>query len=455
MSLRRVLPTTMMLVLLLTSVPFVSSQGDGISVSFTNLREDEIVGGTVLIKGDSTNATHVELKFDAEDTWRLAQGTDQWNYTWDTTPFSEGAHTIFVRARNTTTTSDTVSVRVHVDNTLPEYIAMDISATPLDTGPGEDISISGFIEYDNGVKVKDASVTMEVVGEGISAQATTDDNGYFIETIKGPSDAGHYIIKVRASDGTLNATREFELDVTTPYQPDLTVEKIELNPAEPRTDETVEIYATIKNLGDQGAGAKVKFYDNDNLLDSKNVNIEKTKLVKTVWIARPGNHTLKVELTDVDPVDKDLDNNELSIKVVPRAEPDVVIIDVVLSNPTPKQGQHVSISVKLENKGDAGTTGNVKIYDGSPANEVLLTQGSFTINANETLHVFLTWSPQKGDHTLYAVIDVVGQDTNPDHTQTESVTVLPPDKKNDDSPGFGIMILMATVVVALYLTRKR
>ena len=164
---------------------------------------------------------------------------------------------------------------------------------------------------------------------------------------------------------------------------------------------------------------------------------------------------MKVELVEVDPVDKDLSNNELSIEVVPRAEPDVAIIDVVLSNPTPKEGQQVSVSVRLENKGDAGTTGNVKLYDGSPANNVLLTEGAFTINANESLQVFLVWAPKKGDHTLHAVIEVVGQETSPDHTQTESVTVLPPDKKKDDTPGFGLLVLLSGLAVAFYTSRRR
>jgi hypothetical protein len=34
------------------------------------------------------------------------------------------------------------------------------------------------------------------------------------------------------------------------------------------------------------------------------------------------------------------------------------------------------------------------------------------------------------------------------------VTVLPPDKKKDDTPGFGIIMLLAALVVVLYCNRK-
>jgi hypothetical protein len=427
--------------------PGVEAQAT-LTIKFTNLKEDEIVGGDVTVRGEATGASIVELKFDAEDAWRTANGASAWDYGWDTSSFSDGAHTVFARARNGTATSDTVSVRVYVDNSPPEYITLDVSATPLDVGPAENITISGFVEYDTGVMLKGVTVTMDIQGEGISATGTTDENGYFIEVLSSPTDAGKYTILVSTTDGTLDASREFALKVTTPYQPDLKVTKIELNPPEPRTDDTVDVYATIDNIGEQAASAKVNFYVDGNLMDSKNANVDKTKVVKGVWIAKPGAHTIKVVVTDVDPIDRDESNNELSIGVTPRSEPEVVIVDVILSNPAPRQGQQVSVQVRLENKGDAGTTGTVKVYDGAPSMGVVLMTASFSIEANESRSVFMIWSPQKGDHTLYAVIEVVGEASKPEHTQTETVTVLPPVKKKEDTPGFGPAVMLLSVVAA-------
>jgi hypothetical protein len=446
--------------LLVGQAPFVDGQATP-TLTIDTPTESEIVMGEIQVKGTSTDAAQVEIKIDAEDNWHLADGTDQWIYAWDTTTVSNDAHTIFARARNGTATSDTAQVRVHVDNSPPEYIDVnDITATPTDLGPRENITVSGFIEYDNGVRIKNATVDMFIMGEDISASAITDDNGYFIEVLLSPVDAGTYTLRLLTTDGTLNASRDFTLTVTTPYQPDLAVDKIEISPPEPKTEETVTIYATIKNHGDQEGTGKVKFYIDDNLKDSKKVNVDKTRMVQTTWHSKRGEHTIKVEVVDVDPADGDLSNNVKTMKVHPKAEPIVEIVDILLSNPVPREEQRVTVQVKLENKGDAGTTGTVRLYQGDPdAGGTLIADDSFTINANQTMGVFMVWSPEEGEQTLHARITVQGQEETDEHSKSKAVSVLPPvKKKKEDTPGLGIgtVVLAVTVVaMAMAIIRKR
>jgi hypothetical protein len=62
--------------------------------------------------------TRVDVKIDS-DPWKLATGTFNWYYEWDTRTFSDGNHTIYARAFNGTSYSEIESVTVLVDNTPP------------------------------------------------------------------------------------------------------------------------------------------------------------------------------------------------------------------------------------------------------------------------------------------------------------------------------------------------
>lgn len=423
-------------------------QASSPTVSIDFPHESDILAGQVDIRGKATDATAVEVKFDAEDTWRAAEGAVNWTFDWDTTVLSNDFHTIYARASNGTATSDTVSVRVYVDNTPPEFISMDVTATPLDVGPREDVTVSGFLEYDNGVSLRGTVVDVKVGGAGIHETAVTDDNGYFQKVIVGPEDADTYPLTVSASDGTLSETREFQLKVTTPYQPDLTIKKLEVSPPDVRIGDVVEIYASIENLGEDDATCKVRFYVDDGLIDSVAISIDKTKTVKTSWTASHGEHEIKAEAADVDPVDKDLANNAMTMKVVPRAEPDVTIIEVAFSNPSPRQGQRISVLVRLDNSGYAGATGTLKVYDGTPLQGAIIATQTFTIEVNGTLDLFAAWKPLKGDHEVYADIEVQGQERVEGHTMSRTISVLPLKKEKEDTPGPGAVLVLAAVVVA-------
>jgi hypothetical protein len=428
------------------------------TVSISSPAADSVYAGNVSVKGHSSGATSVEVRIDSEVAWRSATGTIAWNYTWDPKGYSTGYHNIYARALNGTSVSENASVRIYLNNTPPNQINMDVSAVPLDIAPLGNVTVSGFVDYNTGMPLRGSTITIAIISTQVSATATTDDKGYFIKNVAGPADPGGYTLRVSVDDGKLTNDRDFSLSVSTPNQPDLSVKIIELDPPAPTVGVTVSICATIENLGISSASVTVKFTLDGSYLESKVVHVDRKALVKTLWVAEFGSHTIKVELSGITPADKDPSNNQLTKKITSTAEPDVVIDEIIMSNPSLHQGQAATVMVKLENKGYSATTGTLTLYDGNITEGKSLGAKDVALDANGTAQGYFTWSPLQGLHILTAHVEITGQTAHPGQTKTLEVTVLPKVKTKEQPtpfPGAGSMILVLVAVAFIIMRWKR
>lgn len=445
-----VISAVLFLALLTTGFGSILVAGN-ITVTISAPRTNEIVAGNVSVKGQASGAASVDVRIDNETSWRNATGSSAWNYTWDSHSYSKGYHNISARANSGATYSDIVSVRVYINNTPPKAIVIEASATPLELSPGDNITVSGFINYDTGVILKGVPVTVQVLSTTISATVNTTDTGYFIAVIKGPQVANRYTLRVSVTDGHLTAKKDFQLSVMTSTQPDLVLKSLRLDPPQPRHVDTVSLCATIENLGDEAASAIVKFYIDGVYLDQKNVQVDTSATVKEVWAATYGTHTIKAVIDNVNPVDKDTSNNQMSVKVTVQTEPDVHMLLLVLSNPSPRDGDTVSVMVKLENVGFTGGTGTVILYDGDPIDGKTIDSKGTMLSSNETVTLYLVWRAVKGQHTLTARVLVDGQALEQQHTITKDVTVLPAKKVNNGTPSLGAGAIVAVFMLVALL----
>jgi len=191
----KVIGAVLFLALLTTCFGSILVAGS-ITVTITTPRANEIVAGNVSVKGQASGAASVDVRIDNETSWRNATGSSAWNHTWDSHSYSKGYHNISARAKSGATYSDIVSVRVYINNTPPKAIVIDASATPLELSPGDNVTVSGFINYDTGVALKGIPVTVQVITTMISVTVNTTDTGYFITAVKGPQVANRYTLRV-------------------------------------------------------------------------------------------------------------------------------------------------------------------------------------------------------------------------------------------------------------------
>lgn len=84
--------------------------------------EDEVVNGTVLIKGTASAdvpITEVLLRIDTGE-WKVVEGTLTWDYVWNTSAYSNGVHTLSARCSDGMNYSSITTLTVTVYNTPQE-----------------------------------------------------------------------------------------------------------------------------------------------------------------------------------------------------------------------------------------------------------------------------------------------------------------------------------------------
>lgn len=105
---RRIISIIILIGLLSTSASVVSAAKP---LVITNPIESETVSGTYLITGGG-DGKQVEVSID-QDNWQLATEGKSWTYSWDTTAYADGPHTVYARY---TDLSVETSVNVQVSN---------------------------------------------------------------------------------------------------------------------------------------------------------------------------------------------------------------------------------------------------------------------------------------------------------------------------------------------------
>jgi len=103
----------------------VNNLGEAPEVTITSPESGKWVNGNILIEGEAHDpdgqVVKVELSFDYGTTWKIASGTNSWNYSWDTNEVNEGAHVIYAKATdNIGYVSTLADLILNIDNTPPE-----------------------------------------------------------------------------------------------------------------------------------------------------------------------------------------------------------------------------------------------------------------------------------------------------------------------------------------------
>ncbi len=115
----------------------------------------------------------------------------------------------------------------------------------------------------------------------------------------------------------------------------------------------------------------------------------------------PGNYTVNVTVT----VSTLIGWNQSTLTVLtPR--PDLAFNgNITFSNPSPKEGEVVTISCNIENIGKVWCQANISFYDGNPIPKgQLIDVENFSLAAEENMTISIPWTTTPGIHNIHAVI---------------------------------------------------
>jgi hypothetical protein len=187
------------------------STGDYQKVEILSPSQGELVYSTIDISGTATNnegsIIEVDVRID-DGNWDIAEGTVYWSYSLDTTEYSNGAHTIYIRSQNDQYEySDEVIRAITVNN-----VGIEITSTSSGATVKDRVEITGTC---TGTNIESVEVR---IGNGAYAQALNtalegDWSTWSYSWNTKDSDDGDYTITVRARSGQQAPTASIDLEV--------------------------------------------------------------------------------------------------------------------------------------------------------------------------------------------------------------------------------------------------
>ena len=249
---------------------------------------------------------------------------------------------------------------------------------------------------------------------------------------------GDYTVAIMADRVWQDSTRFCELreDNNVTYlhvhvygeKPDLQVLSQHISPTElnPDPDEPIDIYASFENKGNVPSGPFwVKFYMNSELWgDSLYVSTMLAHEDSTVACTKQfsseliGSHIIRVRVDENEQVTEYNEmNNEASRAVIVGDAPDLMFSDaggIWLSNPSPTEGELITIVGVVENNGGATGTGKLNYFVIEDADTTFINFVEFTAKPLDSIDVQLQWYATTQHGKIYLVIT----DSDPDEFNT-------------------------------------
>lgn len=258
--------------------------------------------------------------------------------------------------------------------------------------PGFPASISGSAFYNPDFfgankPMAGSRVTVSLDGIGEVAQGLVSADGTFSVRFYGPSTPGLYVVRVRASNGTVAGTASpLDLSVVPVAGIELVVADIDVTFSAPQhtQGQTETIAAVVHNVGDTGAtGVKVRLFDNDVLRAEQMFSLVPAQGQVTASFSYNfpdfgnGERVIKVEAAPL-PGEVSPSNNigARTIRLIP-ASSDLTARDLVFSNNVPQAGSPVTVTAEILNLGATPVKASDNLVarffvEGAPAGDVVI-----------------------------------------------------------------------------------
>lgn len=472
----------------------------------TSPTDEQTISGSFTIRGRAADADgqilSVQVKIDSDDYKNAKKDGGSWAY-WvyelNTVDYDDGPHTIYAKSFDNIDYSTEYVVNVTIQNSaLPvaqieaSSLNADISTLVILDGTGSSSSGDLSLAYI-------WSIDSEPSGSHVTLTSTNDSTTAFT-----PTREGKYTITLVVNDGLLDSeTATVNITVTPPstQKPDIvisdiTFKRVNTVVASANVNDTVVIYANIKNIGSAVASnVKVQFYDGDPSLNgSKQIgtpqNIPVIIINGTNSVSMPQTFTTVGNFTIFVIVDKDntiselrKDNNKLSknIEVLltggggnsGASNLKISINDISFSteNGGPlgfvTEGDKIKIIAKIYNTKNEEFTGSVsvKFYAGPVSSGNLITSYDeiSSIPANSYQDASCTWNTKNGAPLeIYVVVDGGASELDTaDNTVHKPIFVLEKSMVGVGSgdttgavPGFEVGILLLAICLTFTIKKR-
>ncbi|MFA5772509.1 MAG: Ig-like domain-containing protein [Thermoplasmata archaeon] len=480
------------------------------AVVVTAPTEGQTISGTFTIRGAATDADSlsqirwVQIKVDSESYNKNASKDGgswaSWMCSLDTTSYTAGSHKISVKAFDGIAESTEYVVNVTIQSGSTNAPTARITASTQSVDIGVSVTLDGTTSSGSSQSATLTytwSIDSQSSGSSVSLSTTTTST-----TTMTPTHAGIYKIKLVVREGSQDSTPAFiDITVTTPSGPkpdisvlNITFKKGSLAVTSAGVDDTITIYASIKNIGSTNASnIEVMFYNGDPSAGG----IQIGTMQKITSLAISGTSTVSVSqkftalgtftifvIADKNSkiIESKEDNNVLSRALVvssvspdskfPNLKIDIKDVSFSTENGDPlgfvAEGDKIKIIAKVYNtKGEEFTGGvSVKFYAGGVSQDNLIKSYDeiSTISKNSYQEASCTWETIEGAPIeIYVVVESGTDESNPaDNIAHKPIFILDASMLGVGSvttasptPGFEICALFVAIGFAFIIKKRR
>jgi hypothetical protein len=458
-------------------------------IIITSPSPDESVSDFVTIEGTASDpdgsVSEVEIRIDNE-IWQPVTGSNSWSFTWDTSTYVNGQHTIYVRGYDSEDYTDPpASVKVNVSNSQSSITVTEF-LNPSSVEERGNVTVSGNVLYNTGEPVVAANVNISVLNEPDYWETQTDSNGYYSTDIIAPSDAGPYWVEVNVRKSSFTANTNEKLIVQEPPAEadlEITSSDILFDNSNPFSGDTVQITVNVNNVGSVDANnVVINVYYGDPSTIGRKISPDGTKTESKVsgdgsefvtfdWDTTNivGQHDLYVVLDPSDSItEANEDNNQAFKTIVIKGRPDFSISeeDITFADEDHIIGDTISIFIALHNIGTEDETVTYDVYDGDPdIDGILIYSGEeeLSIDENKVKTVIVQWTPETdGEHQIFVVLTPLRNNVeDPDDSNNIAYTSIIIKSADEDDGGIPIIIplivilVVIVIVILLFLSKRQ
>ncbi|MCD6461942.1 MAG: hypothetical protein J7L61_04285 [Thermoplasmata archaeon] len=359
--------------------------------------------------------------------------------------------------------------RVHVSR--PD-VMFSTSIDPQSPEPGENFTLRTTVTYSNQTTYR-GPLTVEF--QGTLVEGNTTYSGEYETSFTAPGSEGVYNLTIRVEIQGDVYTEVVQVAVALPPMANLLFAAAPVvDPEEPVPGDEVTITARVMNDGEVTGSPIIALYVGNTTGSpvaqaSKAISPGMEEIVSLAWTPlSPGQYTLILSIDPMNLVEEeneDDNNATISLEVISLPDLEVRDQDVVPSNTNPKEGESVSIAVRVHNTGDEEASSVVSLHLDTPTGK-LLDEKTVTVSPGGYLDVVLTWeNVTQGSHTLYVVVDGSGQVRESDEGNNQASVDLTVEAYIPGPAGtgsgsttfliFSVLVLLAAAVTLVVIKQRR
>jgi subtilase family serine protease len=392
-----------------------------------NPKDGETVNFTVYIKNQGTasaNSFKVDYYIDGVKLgeWSIASLSDGQNtsrtFAWTAVygahtvkAFADSSYNIQEKDENNNQKEKSFSV-----SGRPDLIIPSISWSSTNPVEGDTLTFTVAIKNDGSLNAASFKVDYYIdgvkLGEWSIYSLSVGQNT--TKTFTWAAVQGNHSVKAFADSGynvdekvETNNEREAPFKVGPKPKPDLIVSDISWSPISPIEGQMVTFTITIQNNGTVNAGSfKVSYYINGSKLGEWSItslsagqNISKT----FTWTAVQGDHTIKVFADSSYNVDEKIETNNEREETLIGPKPDLTVSDITWSPTNPVEGETVTFTVVIKNRGNASTGSFTVAYyiDSVKLGEWAVSN----LSTGQAINKTFTWTAVEGNHAVMVFAD--------------------------------------------------